>query len=90
MQYVFGTGVSDLDDLVLNSLGAWSGALIVMRLRVCRERKAVPGEERTEKESCGGTADSAARMQGAESRVRRGETEKGSCGGMADSAARQG
>ena len=46
MQYVFGTGVSDLDDLVLNSLGAWSGALTGMRLRVCRERKAVSEEVR--------------------------------------------
>lgn len=27
LQYVFGTGISELDDLILNSLGAWIGAL---------------------------------------------------------------
>ncbi len=28
MQYIFGTGLSELDDLVLNTLGAWIGALL--------------------------------------------------------------
>lgn len=28
LQYVFGTGVSELDDLILNSLGAWIGAVL--------------------------------------------------------------
>lgn len=28
LQYVFGTGVSELDDLILNSLGAWIGAAL--------------------------------------------------------------
>lgn len=32
MQFIFGTGVSELDDLVLNTLGAWAGAAAV-RLR---------------------------------------------------------
>lgn len=27
LQYVFGTGISELDDLILNSLGAWIGAV---------------------------------------------------------------
>lgn len=29
MQYVFGTGFSELDDLVLNTFGAWAGAVLV-------------------------------------------------------------
>ena len=29
MQYVFGTGFSELDDLVLNTLGAWIGGVLV-------------------------------------------------------------
>ena len=29
MQYVFGTGFSELDDLALNTLGAWIGAAVV-------------------------------------------------------------
>ncbi len=29
LQYVFGTGFSELDDLVLNTLGAWIGGVIV-------------------------------------------------------------
>lgn len=28
LQYVFGTGVSEVDDLVLNTLGAWIGAML--------------------------------------------------------------
>lgn len=27
LQYVFGTGISELDDLILNSFGAWIGAI---------------------------------------------------------------
>lgn len=27
MQYVFGTGISELDDLILNTFGAWIGAV---------------------------------------------------------------
>ncbi|MDE6917759.1 MAG: VanZ family protein, partial [Lachnospiraceae bacterium] len=29
MQYVFGTGYSELDDLILNTIGAWIGAAVV-------------------------------------------------------------
>ena len=29
LQYVFGTGFSELDDLILNTLGAWIGAVLV-------------------------------------------------------------
>lgn len=29
LQYVFGTGCSELDDLVLNSFGAWIGAILM-------------------------------------------------------------
>ena len=29
LQYVFGTGFSELDDLVLNTLGAWIGGVLV-------------------------------------------------------------
>lgn len=29
LQYVFGTGFSELDDLVLNTLGAWIGGVVV-------------------------------------------------------------
>lgn len=29
LQYVFGTGFSELDDLVLNTLGAWIGGVMV-------------------------------------------------------------
>ena len=31
LQYVFGTGISELDDLILNSLGAWIGAVLGKR-----------------------------------------------------------
>ena len=31
LQYVFGTGISELDDLILNSLGAWIGAILGKR-----------------------------------------------------------
>ena len=34
MQYIFGTGVSELDDLVLNTSGVWAGAAAV-RLYLC-------------------------------------------------------
>lgn len=27
LQYVFGTGISELDDLILNTFGAWAGAV---------------------------------------------------------------
>ena len=33
LQYIFGTGVSELDDLVLNTMGTWIGAAMV---RLCR------------------------------------------------------
>ncbi len=90
MQYVFGTGVSDLDDLVLNSLGAWSGALTGMRLRVCRERKAVSEEVRRKRSHAEGR-----RILMRVCRERKavpGEerTEEESCGGTADSHARRG
>jgi len=29
LQYVFGTGFSELDDLILNTFGAWAGAALV-------------------------------------------------------------
>lgn len=38
MQYIFGTGVSELDDLVLNTLGAWIGGAAVALYRFCRQR----------------------------------------------------
>lgn len=46
LQYVFGTGVSELDDLILNSLGAWIGALIEkgMRMRGMRKGRRVDEE----------------------------------------------
>lgn len=31
LQYVFGTGFSEPDDLILNTLGAWIGAVLVRR-----------------------------------------------------------
>lgn len=31
LQYVFGTGISELDDLILNSLGTWIGAILGKR-----------------------------------------------------------
>lgn len=31
LQYMFGTGISELDDLILNSLGAWIGAVFGKR-----------------------------------------------------------
>ena len=33
MQFVFGTGFSELDDLVLNTLGAWIGGAVVKGFR---------------------------------------------------------
>ena len=33
MQFVFGTGFSELDDLVLNTLGAWIGGAVVIGFR---------------------------------------------------------
>lgn len=33
MQYVFGTGYSELDDLILNTFGAWIGAAIILTFR---------------------------------------------------------
>jgi len=33
MQFIFGTGVSELDDLVLNTLGTLIGAVMVWGLR---------------------------------------------------------
>lgn len=33
MQFVFGTGFSELDDLVLNTLGAWIGGAVVKAFR---------------------------------------------------------
>lgn len=34
LQYVFGTGFSELDDLILNTLGAWVGALLCRKISV--------------------------------------------------------
>ncbi len=34
LQYVFGTGISEMDDLILNSLGAWMGAVLGKRRKV--------------------------------------------------------
>lgn len=31
MQYIFGTGISELDDLVLNTVGAFLGALLISK-----------------------------------------------------------
>ena len=31
LQYVFGTGISEMDDLILNSLGAWMGSVLGKR-----------------------------------------------------------
>lgn len=39
LQYVFGTGVSELDDLVLNTLGCGCGALSVRAVRKLGELK---------------------------------------------------
>lgn len=33
LQYVLGTGYSELDDLLLNTLGAWAGAVLMRWLR---------------------------------------------------------
>ncbi len=33
MQYVFGTGYSELDDLILNTLGVWLGAICIKIFR---------------------------------------------------------
>ena len=35
LQYVFGTGFSELDDLILNTFGVWIGATLI-RIRICR------------------------------------------------------
>lgn len=32
LQYVFGTGYSELDDLILNTLGAWLGTLLCKKI----------------------------------------------------------
>ena len=34
MQFVFGTGFSELDDLVLNTIGAWIGGAVVKALKL--------------------------------------------------------
>lgn len=39
LQYVFGTGVSELDDLILNTLGCGCGAVFVRAVRKIRELK---------------------------------------------------
>lgn len=39
MQYLFGTGVSELDDLVLNTLGTWIGAAAVRYLKIKSQKK---------------------------------------------------
>lgn len=43
MQYIFGTGVSELDDLVLNTLGTWAGTENVRMYRLfrCRRREKI-------------------------------------------------
>ena len=41
MQYIFGTGCSDLDDLILNTCGVWLGAAWTSR----RMRRTVYGKE---------------------------------------------
>lgn len=33
MQFIFGTGVSELDDLILNTLGVWIGVIIMKILK---------------------------------------------------------
>ena len=35
LQYVFGTGFSELDDLILNTFGVWIGAVLV-RIRILK------------------------------------------------------
>lgn len=39
MQYIFGTGISELDDLILNTLGAVAGALMVRVYGYLRHRR---------------------------------------------------
>lgn len=39
LQYLFGTGVSELDDLVLNTTGAWAGAAAWQVYRYFRGRR---------------------------------------------------
>lgn len=39
MQYLFGTGISELDDLVLNTFGTWIGAVMGQRLRIFHDRR---------------------------------------------------
>ena len=40
LQYVFGTGFSELDDLILNTFGVWIGAVLIRirMLKTDRER----------------------------------------------------
>lgn len=38
LQYVFGTGYSELDDLILNTFGVWIGAIFWKIIRRIRER----------------------------------------------------
>lgn len=43
MQFIFGTGVSELDDLILNSLGTWAGAAAVqMWKHLCKKAAESP------------------------------------------------
>lgn len=44
MQYLFGTGISELDDLVLNTFGTWAGAAAVQSCRYllsCRNTQGI-------------------------------------------------
>lgn len=43
MQFVFGTGFSELDDLVLNTIGAWIGGAVV---KAGKARRHNPGGDR--------------------------------------------
>lgn len=40
LQYVFGTGVSELDDLLLNTFGTWAGAFLSHLLKKRKEKEA--------------------------------------------------
>ena len=51
LQFVFGTGYADLDDLLLNTLGAWLGAFLEQYLeKRLRNRRGIPAKQgRTER-----------------------------------------
>ena len=37
MQYIFGTGISEVDDLLLNTLGTWLGAAIIAKWKMAKK-----------------------------------------------------